>query len=94
MKLKIKPSLKIKRRYILLEAGSREEIEKVVLDYIGILGWAKAGCVFVDVEGLGRGKFVLAVAREELNDVRAAFEAADSSARVLRVGGTLKGLGK
>lgn len=96
MKLKLKPSLKIKRRYLLLDRGSREEIEKIVLDYIGILGWAKAGCVFVvgkNVESLGRGKVVLAVSRETVNDVRAAFEIADSGVRILRVSGTLKGLG-
>ena len=93
MKLKIKPSAKIKRRYILLE-GSRQETEKVILDYIGILGWAKAGCIFVaNVKGLKKDQVVLAIDRKSLNDIRAAFEVSDSGIKVLMVSGTLKGLG-
>lgn len=91
MKFKIKPSMKVKRRYILL-AGSKGEVEKTVLDYIGILGWAKAGCVFV--EWKNKGEVVLAVDRKEIDNVRAGIEVSDSSIRILRVSGTLKGLEK
>ena len=38
MKLKEKPSAKIKRVYLLLEATSRVDVEKSIVDYIGILG--------------------------------------------------------
>jgi RNase P/RNase MRP subunit POP5 len=89
MKLKIKPSDKIKRRYLLLEAKSKTEVEKVILDYIGILGWAKASPLFVsDSE-----KVILAIERKSLTDVRAAFELSPAKIKVLRVSGTLKGLG-
>ena len=47
MALKTKPSAKIKRRYLLLEAKSKKEVEQVILDYIGILGWAKASPYFI-----------------------------------------------
>jgi len=91
MKLKIKASAKIKRRYLLLQALSREEVEKTILDYIGILGWAKAEPVWVDLKVDARA-LVLSVSREALMNVRAAFEASSAEIKVLRVSGTLAGL--
>lgn len=93
MKLKIKPSAKINRRYLLLKGSSKDEIEKVILEYLGVLGWAKAECVFVIIKGLTEGKSVLAVGRREVNNVRAAFEISDSKIEVLKVSETLRGLG-
>ena len=92
MKLKIKPSAKIKRRYVLLDADSKEEVEKAVLDYIGILGWTKAGIVFVKIKNKYNDKIVLSVDRKEIDDIRAAFELCDFKIKVLRVSGTLRGL--
>lgn len=90
MKLKIKPSAKIKRRYLLIE-GSKKDIEKTILDYIGILGWAKAAPLFVKSKG---NKSLLAIDRKEIDSVRAAFALSDKKISVLKVSGTLKGLGK
>ena len=84
---KLKPSLIDKKRYILLD-GKKEVIERVVLDYLGILGWAKAAPRFLNING----KTVLAIRREEIDNVRAAFEL--GNVNVLRVSGTLKGLKK
>lgn len=86
MKLKIKPSAKIKRRYLLLEAN-KSEVEKAILDYIGILGWAKASPVFLKEK-------ILSIDRKELTNVRAAFEASPYKIKTLKVSGTLKGLKK
>lgn len=91
MKLKVKASEKIKKRYLLID-GRKEEVERAILDYIGILGWAKAGAVWVDVRGK-QEKNVLSVDRAEVGNVRAAFEASSSRIKVIRVSGTLKGLG-
>jgi len=91
MKLKVKPSAKVKRRYILIEGGSKGVIEKVILDYVGILGWAKAAPVFVKESKKG---VILAVERKEVDDVRAAFEISEKKLRVVKVSGTLKGLDK
>ena len=90
--MKIKASGKIKRRYLLIEAGSRKEIENAILEYIGVLGWAKASPVFVDLKK-GNEKIVLSVDRGEVENVRAAFEASKSRIKILRVSGTIKGLG-
>lgn len=87
--MKIKPSAKIRRRHLLLE-GKKEDIEKAILEYIGILGWAKATPVFIRKED----KIILSIERKSLSDVRAAFELYPEKIRVLKVSGTLKGLGK
>jgi RNase P/RNase MRP subunit POP5 len=90
-KLKLKPSQKIKRRYLLIESSDRDNIEKVILDYIGILGWARASPYFVKSSG---NEIILGVTRESLNEVRAAFEISKEKIKILRVSGTLKGLGQ
>lgn len=88
--MKLKSSGKIHRRYLLIR-GKKDDIEKTILDYIGILGWAKASPVFLKSES---DKIILAVERKELENVRAAFTASADKIQVLRVSGTIKGLGK
>lgn len=88
--MKIKPSAKIKRRYLLLEAKSKKTVEKIILEYIGILGWAKASPVFLEKNN----KIILAVERKSFNDVRAAFELCDNNIKILKVATTIKGLNK
>ena len=91
MKLKGKPSAKVKRVYLLLEAKSRVDVEKSIVDYMGILGWAKASPVFLE-GGKKEGRIVLSLDRGEVNSVRAAFEASPMKIKILRVSGTIKGL--
>ncbi|MEK6820418.1 MAG: hypothetical protein AABX71_01785 [Nanoarchaeota archaeon] len=79
----LKPSLREKKRYLLVEAD-RKEIEKAILDYVGILGYSRAGVMFV-------GK-ILAVNRKEVDKVKAGLLLA--GIKVKRVSGTLKGLRK
>ena len=63
----LKPSQRENRRYLLLETNSnKEEIESVILDYVGVLGFAKASPIFVSNN-------ILSVKREEIDKIRAAF---------------------
>jgi len=78
----LNPSLRENKRYLLVDAG-KEEVEKAILDYIGILGWGKSAPVFV-------GK-ILAVNRKEVDEVKAGLLLA--GIKVKKVSGTLKGLG-
>ena len=87
---KLKPSARTSKRYLLLR-GKKEEIEKAILDYIGILGWAKANPRFVSKKNSGQ---VLAVNRKEIDKVRGAFAITADKIDVLKVSGTLKGLDK
>ena len=90
MALKVKPSSRIHLRYLKIKAKSKEDVEKAVLDYLGILGWAKSRPYFVKNTP---DEIILAVERKMLNDVKAAFALVEGI-KVLRVSGTLKGLGK
>ncbi|MEK6910308.1 MAG: hypothetical protein AABW82_00885 [Nanoarchaeota archaeon] len=94
MKLKQKASAKMHRRYILLSKTDKKTIERVVLDYIGILGWAEAAPVFVSDDWIENGQIILAVERKSLEKVRASFEMSNEKIKILRVSGTLKGLKK
>ena len=87
---KLKPSNRINFRYLLLDAKSREQVEKIVLDYLGILGWAKANPRFVNSGKIKN--IILAINRKEIDNVRAAFEICTENIKVLKVSGTLKGL--
>lgn len=91
MKLREKPSAKVKRVYLLLEAKSRTDVEKSILDYIGILGWAKASPVFLE-GGKKEGRIILSLDRGEINNARAAFEASPMRIKIIRASGTIKGL--
>ena len=86
--LKQKASARVNRRYLLIN-GTKENIEKAILDYIGILGWAKASPLFVKRVGKRQ---VLAISRKEVINVRAAMVAASGNLEVLKVSGTIKGL--
>ncbi len=88
--LKLKSTARLKRRYLLLR-GKKESIEEAILAYIGILGWAKAAPVIAPTK---EGKVILVVNRSEITNVRAALGLSADEIIVLRVSGTLKGLGE
>ncbi len=88
--LTLKPSMRANRRYLLVK-GKRSVVEKSILEYIGIFGWASAAPVFVSERG---EEIVVAVNREALAYVRAALAIAKEDLKILRVSGTLKGLEK
>ncbi len=87
--MKLKPSARLNRRYLLIR-GTRENVEEAILEYIGVLGWAKAAPAFL-THG---SNCVLAINREEIVNVRAALALSRDKIEVLRVSGTLKGLSK
>ena len=86
---RLKPSHRERKRYILLEGrdATKQEIEQAVLDYIGILGFAKASLKIVKS---GKNKAVIAVNRKELENIRASFLLSGKKIQVKRVSGSLK----
>ena len=88
--LSLKSSARANRRYLLIR-GTRSAVEHAILEYIGVLGWASAAPVFVQERG---SEIILCVNREALTHVRAALALAKDELAVLRVSGTLNGLGK
>ena len=87
--LKQKPSSRLKRQFLLVN-GSSDDIEKAILDYIGILGWAKAAPILMK----HNEKTIIAANREEIVKIRAALAMSSHRLEVLRASGTLKGLKK
>ena len=88
--LNLKSSARDSKRYILVR-GMRSSVEKAILEYIGVLGWAEASPVFVSES---HSETVVAVNRGALTNVRAALALAKNELTILRVSGTLKGLKK
>ena len=82
-----KPSNKIQRRYILFSIKDKGKINSILADYLGILGLAKASPMFVEDN-------ILAINSKEIDAIRAAIELSSENIRILKVSGTLKGLGK
>ena len=89
--MKTLPStLRENKRYLLIRCKNpRQVIEKTILEFIGVLGYAEASVKFIEVNG---EKAIIAVNREALNKVRAAFASSNENIKVERVSGTLKGL--
>jgi len=88
-RLKLKPSARDNRRYLLINEKDSEKIEKAILDYTGTLGFAKSAYINVKSEN---GRTIVAVKREELEKVKASLALA--GIKIERISGTLKGLKK
>ncbi len=84
----LKPSIREKRRYIYVK-GHVGDVEKAILDYIGILGMAKASLMWIK---RGKDSAIISVNRKMVNDVRAALVVWSENISVERVSGTLKSL--
>jgi len=88
----LKPSMREKKRYLLVKGNNlRENIEKAILDFIGVLGMSKAGLEFVKNDS---GSAIIAVSRKSVDHVRASFAVWPGKIEVMRVSGSIKGLGK
>jgi len=77
--------LKDRKRFLLLDSADKDRVEKAILDYIGILGFGKAGVFWVKDN-------ILSVNRKSVNDVSAGLLLADI--KIKKVSGTLRGLNK
>lgn len=88
----LRPTMRENKRYLLIKGKNlKENIEKAILDFIGILGYSKASPSIVKS---GKDFVVLSINREAINEVRASFAVFSDEINVTRVSGTLKGLGK
>ena len=88
--LKLKPANRDKRRYILINEKSNSKIEQAILEYIGILGYAKSAYMKITPSPLN--KTIGSCLREELNNIHAALTLA--GIKVEKVSNTIKSLSK
>jgi len=100
-KLKLIPSLREKRHYIVLtvegkinEDKAKEIINKAILDFIGILGYAKAGPLFVETGKIKKKSyFIISVTTKYVDKVKASLALIDEPNLVfgtVGVSGTIK----
>ena len=88
----LKPSMRENKRYLLVKGKSlKENIEKAILDFVGVLGMSKTGLSFISS---GKDSAIICVNREAVNSVRASLVVWPEKMEVLKVSGTLKGLKK
>ena len=81
-----------KKRYLLVSGRNlKENVEKAIFDFIGILGMSKAGLEWIKT---GTDSAIIAVNRKSVEHVRASFAVFPEKIEVRRVSGTLKRLGR
>ena len=102
-KLKLLPTLREKRHYIVImveckkvdEDKCKEIINKAILDFLGILGYAKAGPIFVETGKINtkKGYFIISVTTKYVDKVKASLALIHEPGlffRCVGVSGTLK----
>ena len=88
----LKPSIRENKRYLLVEGNNiKVNVEKAILDFIGILGMSKTGLSFIKSS---KDSAIIRVNREVVNEIRASFSVFKEKISVKKISGTLKGLGK
>ena len=86
----LKPSMKEKRRYLVVKGKNlKKDIEKAILDFIGILGMSESGLKFIKIN---KDSIIISVNRKSVDKVRASLAAYPKKITVTKISGTLKGL--
>ncbi|MCX6746585.1 MAG: hypothetical protein NTU63_00420 [Candidatus Pacearchaeota archaeon] len=86
----LRPSMRENKRYLLVEGKNlRKNIEKAILEFIGILGMSKVGLEFIRE---GQDSAIIGINREMVDSVRASLCVFSEKMEVKKVSGTLKGL--
>jgi len=88
----LKPSMREKKRYLLVRGKNpKKNIEKAILDFIGVLGMSKAGLSWIESKA---DSAIICVNRGAVDSVRASLCVWPEKMSVERVSGTIKGLRK
>ncbi len=88
----LKPSMREKKRYLLIEGiNLKENIEKALKDFLGNLEMSKLGLGWIKVS---KKSAIISINRKSVDKVRAALVIWPEKITVKRVSGTLKGLNK
>ncbi|MFH1503499.1 MAG: Rpp14/Pop5 family protein [Candidatus Diapherotrites archaeon] len=86
------PSHKENKRYLLIRGiNLKQNIEKAILEFAGILGMSKCGLSFIKSDN---NSAVISINREAVDLVRASICIFSEKMEVLKVSGTLRGLKK
>lgn len=88
----LKPCAREKKRYLLVKGVNlKENINKAILDFIGVLGMSKVGLGWIKTS---KNSVIISINREMVDSVRASLCVWPEKMTVEKVSGTLKGLKK
>ena len=88
----LKPSMRENKRYLLVKGKNlRENIEKAIMEFVGIKGLSEAGLSFIKSDA---NSAIICVNRKAVDLVRASLVVFPEKMIVEKVSGTLKGLEK
>ena len=84
----LKPSHREKKRYLLISGkdANKNNIEEIIVDFIGILGFAKSGPQIIKETKKG---IILAINREYLDEIRTGFFISGKDIRITKVSGSV-----
>ena len=86
----LKPSMREKKRYLLVKGKNpKENIEKAIRDFVGVLGMSKLGLGWIKT---GKDSAIISINRKMVDNVRASLVVWPEKMTVEKVSGTLKGL--
>ncbi|VVB78156.1 Uncharacterised protein [uncultured archaeon] len=85
------------KRYLLIKGKDSDKkiIEELILEFIGVLGFAKASPRFIISKtktGKNSGETILAVNRNSVDKIRASFIMSGKDIEIEKISGTLKKL--
>jgi RNase P/RNase MRP subunit POP5 len=88
----LKPSMKENKRYLFVRGKNlKENIEKAILEFVGVLGMSKVGLFWIKKN---MDSAIISVNREMVDSVRASLCVWPEKMQVEKVSGTLKSLRK
>jgi len=88
----LKPSMREKKRYLLVKGKDpKENIEKALKDFLGVLGMSKLGLGWIKTT---KESAIISINRKMVDNVRASLVVWPEKLTVIRLSGTLKGLEK
>jgi RNase P/RNase MRP subunit POP5 len=88
----LKPTMKENKRYLLIKGKNlKENIEKAILDFIGISGRSECGLSLIESNN---NFIIICINREAVDLIRASLCVFPEKIEVIKVSGTLKRLKK
>ena len=87
----LKPSHREKKRYLLVKGKdmSKKNIEEVILEFIGVLGYAEASPIVIKSN---KNSIILSINRKSLEKIRTSFVMSNKDIQITKVSGAINNL--
>ena len=87
----LKPSHKERKRYLLIKGKdvNKKNIESIILEFIGVLGWAEASPQIVKST---KNSIILTINRKSLDKIRTSFVMSKKDLQIVKISGAIGNL--